>query len=126
MPKLHSDTLCWGCQNFSKCSWSRGVPIEGWDATPTIINEIHNGNVVNTPSFCVHSCPQFVADKIRELRSEDVLEILGIKMTTFYTNMRMPKGREKILKELREKGYKLYKEELGIKLKRYYLENLNG
>lgn len=48
-------TICWGCQNYSKCSWAIGIPVKGWDATPTQKSDYK--------SYCVHSCPQYLAEK---------------------------------------------------------------
>ena len=74
-PKL--STLCWCCAKATTggCSWSRSfIPVEGWEATSTIIKEgallkkDENGNITRdtTPrlshSYKVHSCPEFVED----------------------------------------------------------------
>lgn len=59
-------TLCWHCQNAtnSGCSWSRSFkPVEGWEATPTIINQgvrRQTGEHELTESFFVHKCPKFI------------------------------------------------------------------
>lgn len=71
-------TICWCCENATNdgCSWSRSfIPVEGWEATPTIIQggfnakyELIDGKVVRTQlereihSYKVHSCPQFKPD----------------------------------------------------------------
>ena len=59
-PKL--STLCWCCAKATTggCSWSRSfIPVEGWEATSTIIKE---GAPRLSHSYKVHSCPEFVED----------------------------------------------------------------
>lgn len=54
---MAKETLCWNCQNAcnSGCSWSKNfIPVEGWEATPTISDRF-----TNTESYHVHKCPQF-------------------------------------------------------------------
>ena len=68
-------TLCWCCAKATTggCSWSANfIPVEGWEATPTVIKEgstLHideNNNIVDKPrishSFKVHKCPEFIED----------------------------------------------------------------
>lgn len=61
------ETLCWCCEKACGCcSWSHDfTPVEGWDATPTVLNcESHilvSGERVTrtVDSYCVHDCPEF-------------------------------------------------------------------
>ena len=61
-----NSTLCWRCKNAtnSGCDWSREFkPVEGWKATPTMICGGEQDDVVRwTPSYHVHSCPEFISD----------------------------------------------------------------
>lgn len=58
-----SRTICWDCQNaVFGCSWSKDfVPVEGWDATPTLLyaNDKVHGPV---QSYEVNRCPQYIPD----------------------------------------------------------------
>lgn len=61
------ETLCWCCEKtLGCCSWSNDfTPVEGWDATPTVLNcgthRLSSGEEkTNTiDSYCVHDCPEF-------------------------------------------------------------------
>ncbi len=68
-------TLCWCCEKYAGgCNWSdHFLPVEGWEATPTVIKEgintytrVHSGQIEVTQrishSYKVHSCPEFVQD----------------------------------------------------------------
>lgn len=68
--KYAEDSLCWECKNavpnFDKlqgCSWSIFfVPVKGWDAIPTIVNNGYDKYHVLMPptrSYHVNSCPYF-------------------------------------------------------------------
>ena len=59
--KGKDSTLCWDCKKSSgHCSWSaRYVPVKGWEAEPTVINNGNTDYVKLTPSFRVISCPKF-------------------------------------------------------------------
>lgn len=63
-------TLCWNCQKaVCGCSWSRNyVPVKGWDATPTIVQNHADGRQIFTNSYLVRSCPEFVKDKVRKCK----------------------------------------------------------
>ena len=119
---MSKETLCWRCQNFSKCSWSRGKPVKGWDATPVVIKETINGERKNINSYCVESCPQFVCD-VAGIRtsSEAIAEILGISKRTLMYWLRS--YRVKAISEMRLKGYELtiYKPHIR---KYYYLRKI--
>ena len=86
-----SETICWRCQNFSKCSWSKGKPVDGWKATKTIIKNNLGYTIDEVQSYCVHECPQFVEDELLEIRLIDIAEILGLKsMQTFRLARKRP------------------------------------
>ena len=124
---MGSETLCWECANFAKCSWSRGVPVEGWDATKTkIISE--EGEMC---SFCVHSCPQFKEEEKRRKSVKEIGAIIGISKSTMFRYLERKKGRLKIRELLKIKGYKLHMyndvcNDEGKEIRRYYLEKLGG
>lgn len=120
------ETICWTCKNYAKCSWSRGVPVEGWDATPTICDfVIRDGEVERAiESFCVHSCPCYEDEGKMLLSAKDLARFLGVNVKTVYLRHEQPYG-EYLLKAATEaKGYKLYIS--GKKIKKYYLKKLEG
>lgn len=129
---MKKETLCWGCQNFAKCSWARGVPVEGWDATPTKIVHCSKGEKVITESYIVNSCPQYKADKIQLANTRGIAEILNIDKRTVFRYL-ANKGKKANLKNLRKmlekQGYILhiYKEvfdDTGYMQNHYYLEKI--
>ena len=123
------ETICWGCQNFAKCSWSRGVPVENWDATPTkIVNRYNDGTKQTINSYCVHSCPQYLADKPKYKLTtiKDVAGIVGKCEETVFWYLKSNIGRIKLKKMLKEKGYNFYWYRAGRNHTHYYLENIGG
>lgn len=98
------ETLCWGCQNYARCSWADGVPVEGWDATPTKI--YHSDGIID--SFFVHKCPLFKADVKREITAEGIGDIVGLSKAHVLRIVRTKGGRALLRAKLRKKGYKLY------------------
>jgi hypothetical protein len=54
---VKTDTLCWDCKNATGgCSWSSSfVPVEGWDATKTIVKVVQK----EEESYIVRKCPLF-------------------------------------------------------------------
>lgn len=53
-------SLCWSCERAGKpsCEWmQRGVPVKGWNAEPTIVNNSPNRRA---HSFRVRECPKFI------------------------------------------------------------------
>lgn len=121
---MSKETLCWRCQNFSKCSWSRGVPVKDWDATPTIIKNWSGDGYVKTKSYIVNACPQFVCDVVGVRTSiEAMAEILGISERTVF---RWVLGNKvKIINEMKKKGYKLTIYKPNIR-NYYYLSKIGG
>lgn len=121
---MKKETLCWRCQNFSKCSWSRGVPVENWDADPTIVQDYSDGVLEEIHSYCVNSCPQFKSDIAGvQTTIEEMAKILGISARTLFRELKRSEARVK--KALEAKGYKLtiYK---AYVLKTYYLNKIGG
>lgn len=61
-----SQQLCWNCANASKpwkCPWvGRGLPVKGWDATPTMIKLWRRAGAELTHSFDIRECPMFDED----------------------------------------------------------------
>ncbi len=58
------DQPCWTCKNYvDGCSWARKehLPVEGWDATPTIKYQgyTRRGELL---SYAIHYCPEYVSD----------------------------------------------------------------
>lgn len=62
-------TLCWRCRHAAgqhMCSWARWLqPVEGWQATPSFLEETFKGERMTLRSYHVHACPQFEADAPR-------------------------------------------------------------
>lgn len=52
--------LCFDCRKaVGGCPWSRSfIPIDGWTAEPTIINQCYD----KTESYQITACPLFVSD----------------------------------------------------------------
>lgn len=96
-------TLCWSCQNFSKCSWSKGIPVDGWKATKTIIYNAYGNVYAPIESYCVHECPQYVEDEILEIGLIDIAKILELSQMQA---LRLSRNRPKELKaRMLLKGY---------------------
>lgn len=98
------ETLCWDCQNCTRCSWADGIPVKGWTATPTVVRD-YDGDY---KSYIVTECPIFKKDDKREVFISEIGEILG---KTKHQITRYLRGRDgvAILNELlRKKGFVLY------------------
>jgi len=78
-------TLCWQCANAVPnekygCKWSKDFePVEGWDATPTIIGR-QNAQLAPIPSFEVHECPEYLPIKEREKSDFDNIAVMKLAM----------------------------------------------
>ncbi len=100
-------TLCWSCKNFSKCSWSFGVPVKGWKAKPSKYYE-RNGKrpyvLIEVESYLVLSCPQFAEDARRTTRAK-LCELLGKEER--WVRRQLALDGSEIHELLKEKGYKL-------------------
>ena len=120
------ETLCWECQNYSRCSWSRGKPVKGWKATPTVIvNRNNYGDKAHvTHSFLVEACPHFKPDKKRGVLFVEIAEILGKTERSAY-RLKQEKGIGRIKDLLAEKGYKLHVCK-GEEQNSYFIEKING
>ena len=111
-------TLCWKCSNYNKCSWSKGVPVEGWTAERVKITNSYGESV---RSYIVSACPQFKSDKIVYTTCSEIAEIIG--ETRERTSHLLNRARKLIDEELLKKGYKLrcYEGDSG-----WYLEKLQN
>ena len=76
-------TKCWDCKNISKCDWSFGSPVPGWNAIPTIIN---NGGGRKTKSFMVLDCPKFEnhnketqVEKLKRIAKEEGVSLRALQ-----------------------------------------------
>lgn len=121
---MKKETLCWRCQNFSKCSWSRGVPVENWDAEPTVVQDWSDGVLEEIHSYCVNSCPQFKSDIAgTQTNIVEMAKILDVSVRTLFRELARSEARVK--KAFEAKGYKLtiYK---AYVLKTYYLNKIGG
>lgn len=118
---MRKETLCWECQNYSKCSWYNGKPVEGWEATPTKMRYVMRGKLYTVRSYCVHKCPLFVEDRLREVRVEDIAAMLHISTRTFYRL-----SRSDINARLKNLGYAMHIYDLHEEKPYYILEKLGG
>lgn len=57
---MSTESLCQNCF-CCDCDWHEHFkPVDGWEATPTIIREQRRkGKVAEIPSYCVHKCPLY-------------------------------------------------------------------
>ena len=116
------ETICWNCKNYSRCSWANGIPVKGWKATPTKIENIIGGYLYITDSFLVEACPQFKADDKRIASMKELAGIVGISERYIYTFI-YNKGYGALINKLKEKGYKLTVYKIDKK-HRCYLEKI--
>ena len=60
-------TLCWTCQNATsmfRCPWAGGKPRDDWEATPTTLNVVAEGELKYTvQSYIVHKCAGYEMDE---------------------------------------------------------------
>lgn len=120
--KQEKETLCWGCENYSRCSWADGIPVKGWKATPTEYIDKWGGVVRVVHSFLVEDCPQFVADKKRLTTAAEMGAILGKSASGFRLLLKR-KGFKFVAADLKEKGYKFSVQKEGRK-RAFYLEKI--
>lgn len=96
------ETLCWQCANYSRCSWADGVPVEGWEATPTVVRD-YDGDF---KSYLVRKCPLFKPDAKREITTKEIAAILGVSRDTVFHILRR-EGEARLQRRMKRKGYKL-------------------
>ena len=121
---MKKETLCWRCQNFSKCSWSRGVPVKDWDAEPTVVQDYSSGVLEEIHSYCVNSCPQFKSDIAgTEVTVGEIADILGLCRRQTFRLLKTHKQR--VINELKAKGYELTTYKAYV-LTTYYLNKIGG
>lgn len=90
-----SKQLCWNCKRAGECkgikpcSWAESFkPVEGWEATKTVIREIDGTKV---ESYDITACPLFIKDKefaTRKEALEIIGEIIGIKANSVAVNLK--------------------------------------
>lgn len=108
---MKKETLCWGCQNYAKCSWAKGVPVEGWDATPTTFidkygNAADNG-IIEVHSYIVNKCPQYIPDTIRKTTIKEIASLVGCYWRTIHRWFKDSEKSKKVIAALKDKGYLL-------------------
>ena len=99
---MKEETLCFSCQNCTRCSWADGIPVKGWTATPTVVCDCDG----NFNSFLVEKCPLFKEDTKREVTVAEIARILGKTHGTVVNALRTRGGVIFVRGWLREKGYK--------------------
>ena len=117
------ETLCWGCRNCTRCSWADGIPVKGWEATPTIVHDCDG----DFKSFIVTKCPLFKADAKQEITTGDIADILGCQRDTVFKILKR-KGEAFLKEKLKEKGYILYIGRVPTKkwdLREYCIKKIN-
>lgn len=89
---------CWDCKKATGgCSWVDDFkPIEGWDARPTIVDDLEQ-------SYEIKSCPEFERDDIQITTIPTLLKILNISERTFRRN-----SIASIKQMLQKKGFELF------------------
>ena len=102
--RLSNETLCWDCQNATRCSWADGIPVKGWEATPTIVYD-RDGDF---NSYIVTKCPLFKEDTKRSVTTAEIAEITGKSHGVIIYSFRAGRGGTAFVRRwLEEKGYKL-------------------
>ena len=124
-----AESKCQDCFNFS-CSWHEHFkPVDGWNATPTVILEQRDGNNKDkVDSYIVHYCPKY------KPRNRGIIPITKkqLEYITKIQDLRNAKNFERCIKRMNRIGYDIIKQEdfEGSKRRRYYLvsleENNNG
>lgn len=119
--KAQKDTICWDCQNFMRCSWAHGKPVEGWTATPTIVRDREG----DFKSFIVEECPLFKEDAKKGVTIFEIAQILGKTRGTIISALRTRGGTIFLRGWLKEKGYKLkiftYTRKDGLKYREFII-----
>lgn len=121
--KKQNETICWDCQNCTKCTWSRGVPVCGWEATPT---KIAFGDKV-IDSYCVLKCPFFKKTNTNRVTLNYLAKITGIPIRSicryiYNDNAEKLEELKKILKK--KKYYLVIDDDLESTRKHYFLKKL--
>ena len=121
---MEKETICWGCQNFSKCSWSRGIPVENWEAIPTKFKDTYShSDTIEQRSYCVLKCPQFKADKLQPTTIAELGKITKVSTRTMFRWLNSAEGSKRMLKRLKKKGY-LLRVFIDMGQNSYYLEKV--
>lgn len=95
-------SLCWNCSNFSKCEWSRGMAIDGWDADRVFVKSINNKGFM---TYFVKECPRYKQDKVIRISCKYLCKLLN-KSEKYIKNAihRHPNELDEQLKKI---GYQL-------------------
>lgn len=101
--KKQQETICWDCQNSTRCSWADGIPVKGWTATPTVVHD-YDGDY---DSYMVTKCPLFQKDTKRRVFVEEMAVMLGKTSGQIIYAVRSAGGREALQGWFEEIGYKL-------------------
>lgn len=118
------ETLCWGCRNCTRCSWADGIPVKGWEATPTVVHDCDG----EYKSYIVRKCPLFEPDAKQEVTVRDMAAILKCSNTTIFRILRGTRGEMRLRVKLKGKGYKLYIGKAPTKSgdkREFFLEKIN-
>ncbi len=94
------ETICWTCKNCTKCSWSKGIPVEGWKAEKTVV---HVSKTCSYGSYLVKKCPEYIQDDKIKVTDSNLAKLLNITFNNFRNT-----SLAEIRRLLSEKGYKLY------------------
>lgn len=115
------ETLCWTCQNYSKCSWSKGIPVEGWKAKRVVRRYLYEKDV----SYLVYKCPQYLEDEEKEISLKELSKLIGIE---YHIASRRLIRTPNVLKLIAStKGYELYiYDELDDGNKKCYIKKIDN
>lgn len=102
MSEYQDKTLCWKCRNYANCNWSKGKPVDGWNAEKILIR---NNDGLTVRSYRVKDCPDFVQDKVFYATCSSIASIIG--ENNVRTSHLLNRRRDIIDKMLHKKGYRL-------------------
>lgn len=96
------ETLCFSCQNCTRCSWADGIPVKGWEATPTIVHDCDG----DFGSYNVTKCPIYKEDEKKEVTRGEIAQLLGVKHWRVVDMLSTQGGIIFLRHFLKKKGYK--------------------
>lgn len=114
-------SLCEECFNFN-CSWHKDfVPVKGWRASPTIIQEKEK----TVSSYRVEMCPEFKAreDGYIRISTQNLARLLDISLRRLMRELAV--NGDTLSNKLWLKGYMLMSyRDYGDKYNKYYIAKM--
>lgn len=99
-------TICWNCSNYSKCNWSVGKVVDGWDAERVFIKSSEGQGFM---TYIVKQCPNYMQDKVIKVTCKCLSKLLGEDEK--YVKNALHRHGDELDDRLEELGYKLRKYE---------------